>query len=145
MWTVQGVIVSLVVAGAQGFWWFVDDAPERTLHYVVAAAWFVVAIAYVLAMPRWRYRVHRWEATSHAIYTQTGWFNQERRIAPLSRVQTVDLKRGPIAQLFRLASVTVTTASAAGPLEIDGLDLDVARQLVESLTTAAVAEKGDAT
>jgi hypothetical protein len=96
-------------------------------------------------MPRWRYRVHRWEATPHAIYTQTGWFNQERRIAPLSRVQTVDLKRGPIAQLFRLASVTVTTASAAGPLEIVGLDLDVARQLVESLTTAAVVEKGDAT
>ncbi len=145
MWTVQGVIVSLVVAGAQVFWWFVDDAPERTLHYVVAAGWLVFAIAYVLAMPRWRYRVHRWEATPHAIYTQTGWFNQERRIAPLSRVQTVDLKRGPIAQLFRLASVTVTTASAAGPLEIDGLDLDVARQLVESLTTAAVAEKGDAT
>lgn len=145
MWTVQGVIVSLVVGLAQVFWWFLDDAPDRTLHYVVAGAWLVIAIAYVLAMPRWRYRVHRWEATPHAIYTQTGWFNQERRIAPLSRVQTVDLKRGPIAQLFRLASVTVTTASAAGPLEIVGLDLDVARQLVESLTTAAVAEKGDAT
>ena len=145
MWTVQGVIVSLVVGVAQVFWWFIDDAPERTTHYVVAAAWLVLATAYVLAMPRWRYRVHRWEATPHAIYTQTGWFNQERRIAPLSRVQTVDLKRGPIAQLFRLASVTVTTASAAGPLEIDGLDLEIARQLVETLTTAAVLEKGDAT
>ena len=145
MWTVQGVIVSLVVGLAQVFWWLVDDAPERTPHYVVAATWLVLGIAYVLAMPRWRYRVHRWEATPHAIYTQTGWFNQERRIAPLSRVQTVDLKRGPIAQLFRLASVTVTTASAAGPLEIVGLDLEVARQLVENLTTAAVAEKGDAT
>ena len=145
MWTVQGVIGSLLIGLAQVFWWVVDDAPDRTPHYVVAAVWLVVAIAYVVAMPRWRYRVHRWEATPHAIYTQTGWFNQERRIAPLSRVQTVDLKRGPIAQLFRLASVTVTTASAAGPLEIVGLDLDVARDLVDALTRAAVVEKGDAT
>ena len=130
-----------------GFRWDGDAVrqSDRTPHYVVAAVWLVVSIAYVVAMPRWRYRVHRWEATPHAIYTQIGWFNQERRIAPLSRVQTVDLKRGPIAQLFRLASVTVTTASAAGPLEIVGLDLNVARDLVDALTTAAVVEKGDAT
>lgn len=145
MWTVSSLLASAVLGAAQVIWWLVDDDPVRTPHYVVAAVWFVLAGAYVMVMPRWRYRVHRWEATPHAIYTQTGWVNQERRIAPLSRVQTVDLERGPIAQLFGLASVTVTTASAAGPLEIEGLDLDVARDLVETLTAAAVAETGDAT
>jgi membrane protein YdbS with pleckstrin-like domain len=39
----------------------------------------------------------------------------------------------------------VTTASAAGPLEIEGLDLGDAQRLVEQLTAAAVAETGDAT
>lgn len=145
MWTVDSTLGSLLLGAAQLVWWFLDDAPDRTPHQVVAVAWFVLSVAYVVGMPRWRYRVHRWEATPHAIYTQTGWFNQERRIAPLSRVQTVDLERGPIAQLFNLATVTVTTASAAGPLEIAGLDLGVARELVETLTRAAVAEKGDAT
>ena len=47
MWTVQGVIVSLVVGAAQVFWWFVDDAPDRATHYVVAAAWLVLATAYI--------------------------------------------------------------------------------------------------
>ena len=111
----------------------------------MGAVWLVIDATYVIVMPRWRYRVHRWEATPHAIYTQTGWLKQERRIAPLSRVQTVDLERGPLAQLFGLASVTVTTASAAGPLGIAGLEVGVARELVDALTAAAVAETGDAT
>src|SRR4051794_41629800 len=65
-------------------------------------------------MPRWRFAVHRWEAAPDAVYTQSGWFDQERRIAPVSRIQTVDTERGPLEQLFGLSSVTVTTASAAG-------------------------------
>ena len=146
MWTVEALVLVAVLLGGQLVWWFVDDEPtSRAAHWVVGAIWLVLSIAYVVIMPRWRYRVHRWEATEHAIYTQAGWLRQERRIAPLSRVQTIDLERGPVAQLFRLASVTVTTASAAGPLSIHGLDLPVARELVESLTSAAVRERGDAT
>lgn len=145
LWTVRALVGSLVPLAAQIAWWVVDDAPDRSIHVVVGIAWAALTAAYAIVMPRWRYRVHRWEATPVAIYTQSGWLSQERRIAPVSRVQTVDLHRGPLAQLFGLASVTVTTASAAGPLEIDGLDLRTARDLVDSLTEATVAELGDAT
>jgi membrane protein YdbS with pleckstrin-like domain len=96
-------------------------------------------------MPRWRYRIHLWEATPEAVYTQSGWFNQERRIAPVSRIQTVDSERGPFEQLFGLANVTVTTASAAGPLKIDGLDHATAQRLVDDLTSNTQAARGDAT
>ncbi len=103
------------------------------------------AIVHIAVMPRWRYRVHRWEATPHAVYTQAGWFSQQRRIAPISRIQTVDTERGPIEQLFGLSNVTVTTASAAGPLRIHGLDRDVAQALVDDLSRAVEATDGDAT
>ncbi len=109
------------------------------------AAYAVVAIAYVVAMPVYRYRVHRWESTETAVYTQRGWLARERRIAPMSRVQTVDLEQGPVARLAGLAQVTVTTASAAGPLRIEGLDLPVAQRLVDDLTRRTAAEPGDAT
>ncbi|MCU1535918.1 MAG: rane-flanked domain [Humibacillus sp.] len=145
MWTVEALVGVVVLLVGQIVWWVLDDDPVRSPHVVVAAVWAVGSAVYVGVMPQWRYRVHRWEATPHAIYTQTGWLRQERRIAPLSRVQTVDLERGPVAQLFSLASVTVTTASAAGPIHVHGLDLPVAEQLVEALTVAAVAEPGDAT
>jgi membrane protein YdbS with pleckstrin-like domain len=96
-------------------------------------------------MPRWRYAVHRWEAAPDAVYTQSGWFDQERRIAPVSRIQTVDTERGPFEQLFGLSSVTVTTASAAGALEIKALDREVADRLVDELTATTVRDDEDAT
>lgn len=105
----------------------------------------IAAIAFVVVMPRWRYAVHRWEATDEAVYTQTGWFDQERRIAPITRIQTVDSARGPLEQLFGLSTVTVTTASAKGPLRIAGLDVATADGLVDALTAAAQASAGDAT
>lgn len=107
--------------------------------------WALVLLAYVAVVPSWRYLVHRWEVTDTAVYTQTGWWTRERRIAPMSRIQTVDHVEGAIARLFGLATVTVTTASAAGALAISGLDKDVARRLVDDLTLKAEAVEGDAT
>jgi membrane protein YdbS with pleckstrin-like domain len=103
------------------------------------------AVTYVVGMPLVRYRVHRWESTDTAVYTQTGWLARERRIAPMSRVQTVDFEQSAVSRLLGLASVTVTTASAAGPLVIDGIDKAVADRLVDDLTRRTEAEAGDAT
>jgi len=105
----------------------------------------LVLAAYVAVVPQWRYLVHRWEVTDTAVYTQTGWWTRERRIAPMSRIQTVDHVEGAVSRLFGLATVTVTTASAAGALEIAGLDRDVARRLVDELTVKTDAVEGDAT
>jgi membrane protein YdbS with pleckstrin-like domain len=100
---------------------------------------------YVVVMPRWRYRVHRWETTEAAVYTSSGWLRQEWRVAPMSRIQTVDTVRGPLQQLFGLSGVTVTTASAAGAVEITGLDHLLAAELVDRLTETTQAAIGDAT
>ena len=80
-----------------------------------------------------------------AVYTRTGWLVQERRIAPISRVQTVDTQRGPLDRLFGLANVTVTTASSAGAVRIVALDSDVADRVVAQLTDIAALGEQDAT
>jgi len=108
-------------------------------------AYAAMVIAHAVVMPVYRYRVHRWETTERAVYTQTGWLARERRIAPMSRVQTVDLDQGVAARVLGLATVTVTTASAAGALRIEGLDIAVANHLVADLTHRADLETGDAT
>ncbi|WP_327003139.1 PH domain-containing protein [Dactylosporangium sp. NBC_01737] len=144
-WAARAAVLWIVLLAAQAIWWFADSDGARLSHLVVGAAWLVLAAAHLTVMPQWRYRVHRWEATDTAVYTQTGWLSQERRIAPISRVQTVDSERGPIEQLFKLANVTVTTASAAGPIKIDGLAAKDADQLVADLTTRVGQSTGDAT
>lgn len=140
MWQVQTLVEGIVAVAALTVAVVVWEVPWWTV-----AALAVVVLTWTAVVPVWRYRVHRWEATETAVYTQSGWWARERRIAPMSRVQTVDYAEGPIARLFGLASVTVTTASAAGALSIDGLDQDVARRLVDDLTRQADAVEGDAT
>jgi membrane protein YdbS with pleckstrin-like domain len=131
------VVAGLVLTGP--VWWWLELPWWQYLAIGTALA------AYVVVVPQWRYLVHRWEVTATAVYTQTGWWTRERRIAPMSRVQTVDYAEGAVARLFGLASVTVTTASSAGALEISGLERARARQLVDELTLKADAVAGDAT
>ena len=143
-WTVRAAIGWVVLAAVQVVWLIGADSlvPLREVALVVTA---VLAVVHLAVMPRWRYRVHRWESTDTAVYTQTGWFTQERRIAPISRIQTVDSEFGVLERLFGLSNVTVTTASAAGPIKVHGLDKDTANELVARLTTTTAATPGDAT
>jgi membrane protein YdbS with pleckstrin-like domain len=142
-WTVTALVRWVILLAVGTGIYLASGRPQWLLVALIVVA--LLAVAHVLVMPRWRYAVHRWEATDDAVYTQAGWFNQERRIAPISRVQTVDSQRGPVEQLFRLANVTVTTASAAGPVRIHGLDLPVAQELVDKLTRRTQLSTGDAT
>ena len=48
-------------------------------------------------------------------------------------------------RMFGLASITVTTASAAGPITVDCLDVDTARHVVARLTAITAASEDDAT
>jgi membrane protein YdbS with pleckstrin-like domain len=143
-WAVRALGGWLVPIVVEIIWMSQDDA-HLSLHVAGLVATVVLAAAHVTVMPLWRFRVHRWESTPEAVYTQSGWFNQERRIAPVSRIQTVDSERGPLEQIFRLSNVTVTTASAAGPIKIHGLDRDTAQRLVDELTEGTQGERGDAT
>ncbi|MGW2178687.1 PH domain-containing protein [Streptomyces sp. NPDC001732] len=110
-----------------------------------AAVLAVLGTGCALLLPTWWYRTHRWEVTDEAVYVRTGFFRQEWRIAPMSRIQTVDTVRGPLEQLYRLATVTVTTASAKGEVRIEGLDHEAAAELAERLTRITRATPGDAT
>ena len=144
LWAVQGVMLTvvLVVAGIATLvladpprWWVI-------LGIVVVAAVFVTD---AIVMPLLRYRIHRWEVTDDAVYTQRGFLTVEQRIAPISRVQTVDTERGALSRLFGLSTVTVTTASAKGELRIEGLDRRDAERIVRDLTVVTAASPGDAT
>src|SRR5215469_12324661 len=145
-WTVRALLGWLLFAALQVAFLLVGgDGGALRWQVALLVATGVAAVVHLVVMPQWRYRVHRWEATPHAVYTQAGWFSEQRRIAPISRIQTVDTERGPLEQLFGLSNVRVTTASAAGPLRIHGLDRQVAQSLVDDLARAIESTRGDAT
>ena len=144
VWAIGAAIPWGILVVGQVVWFAIDPRPVW-LHALAAAATVLGIVVFVVVVPLWRYRVHRWDIDPKAVYTRTGWLVQERRIAPISRVQTVDTERGPLDQLFGLANVTVTTASSAGAVRIVALDSDVADRVVARLTDIASLGAEDAT
>ena len=124
--------------------WYVLS-PHPWWSILIAVAVLAVCVAYFVVMPSLRFRIHRWEVTPEAVFTRSGWLSREQRIAPLNRVQTVDSHQGALMRLFGLSTITVTTATAAGPITIDCLDHEVARRVVAELTEITAAAEGDAT
>jgi membrane protein YdbS with pleckstrin-like domain len=148
VWALAAAVPWALLSVAQVVW-FVLDGRLGWLHAAAAVVTGCGIATFVVVAPLWRYRVHRWDvaldAATPAVYTRTGWLLQERRIAPISRVQTVDTHRGPLDRLFGLADVTVTTASSAGAVRIAALDSDVADRIVAQLTDVAAIGDRDAT
>ncbi|WP_142253929.1 MULTISPECIES: PH domain-containing protein [unclassified Mycobacterium] len=148
VWALSAAIPWVFLTLAQVIWLALDRR-MMWLHGVAAIVTVLGAVLFIVVVPMWRYRVHRWDVNvgsgTPAVYTRTGWIVQERRIAPISRVQTVDTYRGPLDRLFGLANVTVTTASSAGAVRIVALDDAVAEQVVAQLTDIAAIGEQDAT
>jgi uncharacterized protein len=144
VWAIGAAIPWLMLVVGQLVWFVIDSWPAW-LHVAAAAVSALGIAVFVVVGPLWRYRVHRWNISPQAVYTRSGWLVQERRIAPISRVQTVDTYRGPLDRLFGLANVTVTTASSAGAVRIVALDSDVADRVVAQLTDIAAIGAEDAT
>lgn len=119
--------------------------PARVWLTVPAIALGVVFLARLCVEPWWRYAVHRWEITEQATYASKGWIVREWRVAPSSRIQTVDAVRGPLEQLLGLSTLRVTTASSSGAVNISGLDRKTAEDAAQRLAVVAELSEGDAT
>jgi membrane protein YdbS with pleckstrin-like domain len=132
-WRAQGALVfgpAALVLAVLG----VLIPPAASWLFGPAAVVALLGLAWCAFLPRWWFGLHRWEVTETAVYVRSGFLWQEWRVAPLSRVQTVDTLRGPLQQRFGLATVTVTTASARGAVKLRGLDADIAADVAERLT-----------
>ena len=83
--------------------------------------------------------------TDLAVYELKGGLVREWRIVPISRIQSVDVARGPVQQWLGLATLRVVTASHEGHVKIVGLDADVVAAAAAELTALTQATPGDAT
>ncbi|SCX40974.1 hypothetical protein SAMN03159343_1069 [Klenkia marina] len=144
LWTVEGALGTLVLAAVV----------VGVAVFAPVPGWLVVLLAVLVVAegvvavgvrPRLRHRVHRWEVTDEAVCTLTGWLSRTWTIVPVSRIQTVDVTRGVVQQLFGLASVAVLTASSQGTVRIPHLDAEVAARVADDLARRAELVRDEAT
>ncbi|MGY1808737.1 PH domain-containing protein [Blastococcus sp. SYSU D00669] len=148
LWTTEGIIASLFNAVlVAAFLVFVpaEGGPLPLLRWLVPALAVAYAVMAIGIRPFVRYRVHRWEVTGEAVYTLTGWLTRTWTLVPIARIQTVDVTRGVLQQLFGLASIAVLTASSQGTVRVPNLELDVANRVAEDLARRAEQVRDEAT
>jgi membrane protein YdbS with pleckstrin-like domain len=147
LWTTQGILGALVagVAAALVVVLVPGGGPPGALRWAAP----VLAVGYALVAvgirPVVGYRVHRWEVTGEAVYTLTGWLHRTWTLVPIARIQTVDVTRGVLQQLFGLASVAVLTASSQGTVRVPHLEVEVAERVAEDLARRAERVRDEAT
>jgi len=149
LWTVQEIIGALffLIPAMAASIFVPESAPTWLVMTTDILPWALAVffVAEVLVLPRYKHAVHRWEVTADGIYTLTGWLSRTWILVPISRIQTVDVTRGPLQRMFGLASVSVRTASAQGSVEIHQLDAYAAAQVADDLSKRANLYDDDAT
>ena len=130
---VTGAVVVLVAVDAGTASWIVG----------VAGGTGVIAIAglFVWFVPALDYRHFRYEVTDLGLYVARGWLWRRWQVVPHARVETVDIKSGPLLRAFGLVAVYVATAAARGGTGIPGLARETADALVEELALRAGIEE----
>jgi uncharacterized protein len=146
VWALEGAIGAALLAlavAATVVVLVVQDASTAAWIVGVAGAGAVVLGALVLVWlrPRHDHRYFRYEVTELGLYVARGWLWRRWQVVPHARIETVDIKSGPLLRAFGLVAVQVATAAVGGGTEIPGLEPPAADALVEDLAQRAGIEE----
>lgn len=134
-----GGLITVVIVAVPAFGIRMLDIEE--MEYGITWPIAIVAVVVALALlnlwlgPNLRYRYWRYDIRADEADLQHGWFTRTRQLVPMSRIQHVDTRRGPLDRRFGLASVVLYTA--AGPAYIPALANDVAADVRDRIATLA--------
>lgn len=112
------------------------------IYSMISVVIGVIAILiFVFFIPKLRYRRWRYEIYEQEIYIQHGILIMTRTIIPMIRVQHVDTKQGPILKMYKLATVSISTAATTH--EIPALYEKDASELRDRISTLAMVDEDD--
>lgn len=142
-WVVANVISTLVVGGllVGGALYLRTVDAEHAAYYLWAAVGIGTALVLLTVLqPPLAYATWRYGMDDELLVMRYGILFREEKTIPISRLQHVDLRRGPIERLFSLATLVVFTAGSEGAtFRVPGLTVDRARQMRDLI----LAQRGD--
>ncbi|PPU38298.1 PH domain-containing protein [Xanthomonas arboricola] len=119
-----GLIAAGVAVTVLHAWHYWPAVVGLTVVAALLGAWFAVK----------RHRLTQWKLDQHGLALQRGHLWQSDTRIPISRVQHVDLRRGPIERATRLTTLVVHTAgSRLNAVALSGLDQGDAERLRDRL------------
>lgn len=109
-------------------------ADARTWVWVAAIAGWVLALGLSLVHGRIRWRRTRYRLDSDGLHIRRGLWWRSETLVPRTRVQHMDLERGPVERGLGLASLVVHTAGTRmNAVKLAGLPVQRGRELRNDL------------
>lgn len=118
MWRVSGAItyfigflVLLVVLVLQRFYNWNEWVSHIT--YALMIVWFISSIIEIIFLPVYRQRTWRYEVDAQYIQLKHGGVMfKSHYIIPMTKVQYVHSKQGPLSQKFKLSTISIGTMAS---------------------------------
>ena len=102
-----------------------------TIGLVCLGASWILAAAYIIVAPNVRYERYRYAIDEEAIRVREGFLWISESTVPMERLHKIKTSQGPIARIFKLSTINVTTAG--GDVDIKFLKDDEASEIAELL------------
>ena len=132
---VSTVVLSALLAG--GLYYFRDMVEEFGGWLVIALSAGAVMLLMGMVQPVLAYITWRYSMDDQLLIARYGILFREEKTIPISRLQHVDLRRGPIERLFSLATLVVFTAGTEGAtFRVPGLSFTHAQDLRDRILAA---------
>ena len=139
-WLLSGLFGGLVLAGIATLVLSAFDGELGEQRGLVRSLVFAVvglALLWAVVLPPLAWRVWRFWIDARLLRVERGVVVREEKVIPISRLQHVDLTRGPIERLFGLSTLVVHTAGSEGAtLRLPGLAVDRAAALRDAILEA---------
>lgn len=137
-WYVTGIVGLVVVGGvlATAVWFLELRFAELLGPWPRAVAWPLIALLalWTLISPPLAYALWRFTVTDRLLVARNGILFHEEKVIPITRLQHVDLTRGPVERVFGLATLVVYTAGTIGAyFRLPGLAAGRARELRDTI------------
>jgi membrane protein YdbS with pleckstrin-like domain len=133
-WRLSSLIVGVPVVIGLAVVALVVSGLPMALRVALLVVPLLLAVAEFAATPV-RYRTWWYAVSEEQIDVERGWLFKTRTVVPMTRVQHVELQRGPIASRFRLAELEIHTA--AGSVKIPALDATDGEQIRQRIADLA--------
>ncbi len=137
---IEFFIFTLVIIGylvANWLWWSLPNWPA----FIVFGFVMGLLIFNLFILPTIRLRIWSYQFEEDAVLIQSGLFIIKRTRVPMARIQHIDTEHGPVMRLYKLASLTITTAGTVH--KIPALKQETAHQLAAEISVIAKVRDDD--
>lgn len=108
--------------------WTINRSEDGEILSVIAVVFLLLSLFFGTYI---KYSCYRYCISEECIDIKEGYFFEERTVVPIERIHKLQTEKGPIAKMFHVENIEVTTAG--GEVTIVCLDEEKAEKIAENL------------